>query len=252
MNVLVRPEERVDDLQFKGLKIIQNSQYFSFGMDAVLLARFSVPRDDDIIADLGTGTGIIPILTAGLCQAKRIVGIEIQQCMSEMASRSVSLNALDSRIEILTWDLKLVAEKFKGGEFSLVIANPPYIKAGSGIVNGKNQRAISRHEILCTLEDVISAGEYLLRNGGRFTMVHKPERLLECLDCMRAHGLEPKRMQFLYPTAEKPPSGVLLEGVKGGRPGLKIFRQIPLNESDGRMSSVAEEIYSGRGAHYFQ
>ena len=249
--VKLSPDERLDDLQFKGLKVIQNSSYFSFGTDAVLLARFACPKDSDTVLDLGTGTGIIPIMTAGLCCAKRIVGIEIQQCMSEMASRSISLNALEDRVEILTMDIKLAADHFGCGEFSLVISNPPYIKAGSGLVNPESQKAISRHEVLCKLSDVAAAAGRLLKSGGRFCMVHKPERMIECFDSLRAQGIEPKRLQMIYPTAEKQPSAVLIEGVKGAKPGLRVLRQITLMDENGLYSRQLQKIYADEGACYF-
>lgn len=244
--------ERIDDLQFRGLKIIQNEEHFCFGLDAVLLARFSAPKNDDIIMDLGTGTGIIPIMVSGLCSSKKIVGIEIQQCMAELAKRSIALNDLQDRVDIVNDDIKNISSLYKQAGFSLVISNPPYIKAGSGIVNGYSQKAVSRHEVMCTLDDVARAAGYLLGERGRFTLVHKPERMIECFDAMRKYSIEPKKAQLIYPKSDKAPSAVLIEGVKGAKEGVRFLRPIIVMNEREEYTCQIDSIYSDKGEEIFR
>lgn len=251
-NIDLSAKERIDDLQFKGLKIIQHEEHFCFGLDAVLLARFSFPKDSDKIIDLGTGTGIIPLMASGLCSSDTIVGIDIQECMCELASKSVSLNELCNRISILNCDLRQIQSMFEAGSFSLAISNPPYIKAGSGIVNDFSQKAISRHEIMCCLDDVACAAGYLLKEKGRFALVNKPERIAECFDAMRKYSIEPKRVQLVYPKADKPPSAVLIEGVKGANAGLRFMRPIIVMNESGEYTCQIESIYSDKGEDIFR
>ena len=248
----IRENERIDDLQFKGLRLIQNSEQFCFGLDAVLLARFSSPRDTDRIIDLGTGTGIIPVRVSGLCGSDNIKGLEIQECMCEMAGRSIALNSLEGRVSIINGDIKCVSNLFERATFSLVISNPPYIKHGNGIVNGDEQKAISRHEVLCTLDDVCSAAGYLLSDKGRFAMVHKPERIIECFDAMRKYSIEPKKAQLIYPKEEKSPSAVLIEGVKGANAGFTFLRPIIVMDKNGSYTCSVNDIYSGKGDEIFK
>ncbi len=244
--------ERIDDLQFKGLRLIQNSEYFSFGADAVLLARFSAPKDNDIVVDLGTGTGIIPVMVSGLCNAKEIVGLEIQECMSSMFQRSIELNGLEGRVKSVHGDIKLVNEYFQRAYFSLVISNPPYIKAGNGIVNDFSQKAISRHEVLCSLEDVAAAAGYLLKEKGRFLLINKPERIIECFDAMRRCGIEPKRAQMIFPKVDKIPSAVMIEGIKGAKAGFKFLRPIIIMDENGEYTVSVQRIYSDEGGDIFK
>lgn len=244
--------ERIDDLQFKGLKIIQNKEHFCFGLDAVLLARFSMPKNKDSIIDLGTGTGIIPIMVSGLCSSDNIVGVEIQDCMCELAGRNIALNALEERVKIIKQDIKEISNTFEKDSFSLVITNPPYIKEGNGIVNDFSQKAISRHEVLCNLDDVCKASGYLLKDGGRLCMVYKPERMIECFDTMRKYSIEPKKAQLIYPKADKIPSAVLIEGVKGGNPGFRVLRPILVMNDNGEYTCQVESIYSDNGEDIFK
>lgn len=250
--VFMSENERIDDLQFKGLRIIQNPEHFCFGLDAVLLARFAAPTDSDSIIDLGTGTGIIPIMASGLCTSENIVGLDIQECMCEMAEKSIRLNDLCERVSILRGDLREVEAIFAPRSFSLVISNPPYIKAGSGIVNEYSQKAISRHEVMCKLEDVVRAAGYLLKENGRFSMVNKPERLMECFELMHKYGIEPKKVQLVYPKADKPPSAVLIEGVKGAREGLRFMKPIIVMNESGEYTCQIDKIYSDRGEDIFK
>jgi Methyltransferase small domain. len=242
--VEIDPEnERVDDLQFKGLKIIQNKNKFCFGMDAVLLSYFAEARKGEQVVDLGTGTGIIPILLSGRSEARKIYGVEIQSDVADMARRSVLLNQLQDRVEIVTGDLKESPYYLGFEKFQLVVSNPPYKKAGSGVVNPNDAKAISRHEIFCTLEDVLNVAKKLLTHGGRLAMVHRPERLTDILYGMRQNGLEPKRIQVVYGSVDKPPRLLLIEGVKGGKPHLMWLPPLIVYDQEGNITPNIREIY---------
>lgn len=251
MQVELKQGERVDDLQFNGLQLIQNPEYFSFGVDAVLLARFSSPKNSDTVIDIGTGTGIIPVMVSGLCDAKKVLGLEIQDCMCDMFSRSIKLNHLENRLEVIKGDIKETETLFPKESFSLVISNPPYIKAGNGIVNEHSQKAISRHEVLCTLDDVAKAAGYLLKAKGRFALINKPERIIECFDAMRKYGMEPKKAQLIFPKSDKLPSAVMIEGVKGAREGFRFLRPIIIMSDDGNYTVSIKDIYSDKGKEIF-
>lgn len=240
---LVYERERIDDLQFKGLKIIQNIDKFCFGMDAVLLSHFAEARKGEQVVDLGAGTGIIPILLSGRSEASKIYGVEIQPDMADMARRSVLLNGLQDRIEIVTGDLKESPYYLGVGKFQLVVSNPPYKKAGSGLINPSDAKAISRHEILCTLEDVLDAAKKLLAHRGRLAMVHRPERMVDILYGMRHRGLEPKRVRLVHGSVDKPPSMVLIEAVKGGKPHLMWLPPLIVYDDKGNMTDEVREIY---------
>ncbi len=252
MQMELKTGERVDDLQFKSLQLIQNPEYFSFGVDAVLLARFSAPKDNDTVIDLGTGTGIIPVMVSGLCSSGNIVGLEIQDCMCDMFSRSIQLNGLENRVKVVHGDIKNTESLFDGGSFSLVISNPPYIKEGKGIVNEHSQKAISRHEVLCTLDDVARSAGYLLKQKGRFALINKPERIIECFDAMRKYGIEPKKAQLIYPKSDKIPSAVMIEGVKGAKEGFKLLRPIIIMNDNGEYTVSIQDIYSDKGSEIFR
>lgn len=235
--------ERIDDLQFKGLKIIQNTRKFCFGTDAVLLSHFASIKKGDKAADLGTGTGIIPLLLAGRAEDARITGIEIQPDMAEMAQRSINLNNLQGRVNIVEGDLKNAHELLGRGRYSLVVSNPPYKKSGSGKVNPRDCMAVARHEILCTLEDVIQAASVLLIPGGRFAMVHQSDRMADIICTMRRFNLEPKRIQMVHPKPLKPPNLLLIEAMKNGRPYLKWLPPLYVYDEDGRYTEELLEIY---------
>lgn len=222
MNNLVYEHERVDDLQINNLKIIQNPGGFCFGIDAVLLANFVKLKKNSKVVDLGTGTAIIPILLAGKSKTSHIMALEIQKDVADMAERSVKLNGLENRIEILNIDLKNAREFLETNEYDVVVSNPPYMHQ-EGLINPDDKKAISRHEIKCTLEDVISTASGLLRHNGRFFMVHRPIRLVDIMFYCRQYKLEPKCLQFIHPTYDKKPNLLLLECVKAARPELKIM-----------------------------
>lgn len=241
--VEIKNNERIDDLQLKGLKLIQNVEKFCFGVDAVLLSDFADVKKNYKVLDIGTGTGIIPILLAGKTQAKSIVGLEIQEEMAEMANRSVFLNELQSRVQIIHGDIKRYSEYFSKSSFDLVVSNPPYTNKGCGIVNPHDSKAISRHEILCGLEDVVSSAAALLTPGGQMAMVHRPERLVDVICSMRKNGIEPKYLRFVHPKPYKKPNMILIKGNRGGKSELKVQEPLYVYNSDGTYSDEINKIY---------
>lgn len=239
----IKENERIDDLQYKGLKIIQNKDGFCFGIDAVLLANFAKNmKKKDLVVDLCTGTGIIAILLAGKTNAKKIIGIEIQKECAEMAQRSVELNLISDKVEIINEDLKNLKRIINSGAVDAVTVNPPYMKAGSAIVNDENKMSIARHEICCTLEDVIKESARILKTNGEFYMVHKPERLVDIFCVMRKYKIEPKRIRFVQPSIDKPANIVLIEGVKDGKEFLKFEKTLYVYEN-GEYTNEIYEIY---------
>lgn len=195
--------ERLDDLQRNGLKIIQKTDGFCFGMDAVLLSGFASVKPGERALDLGTGTGIIPLLLSAKTKGDHFTGLEIQTEIMKMAQRSVALNGLEKKIDIIQGDIKEASRIFGAASFDVVTSNPPYMNDAHGLKNPGDVKAISRHEVLCTLEDVVREGTKALKPGGRFYMVHRPHRLAEIITVMRQYKLEPKRMKFVHPFADK-------------------------------------------------
>lgn len=218
---LVHPEERVDDLQ-NGFYVIQNPDKFCFGMDAVLLSGFAKIRKNARVLDMGTGTGIIPILLESRGKGAHFTGLEIQDECADMAARSVAYNNLESEIDIVCGDIKEAAEIFGAASFDVVTSNPPYMIGEHGLRNPYMAKAIARHEVLCTLDDVVGQAARVLKPGGSFYMIHRPFRLPEIISTMKSHGLEPKRMRLVHPYVDREPNMVLIQGVRGGRPMLKI------------------------------
>ena len=223
MTTKLRPGERLDDLQLDGYEIIQNPERFCFGIDAVLLSDFVRVKKEETILDLGTGTGILPILLAAKTQGKHFTGLEIQAESADMAVRSVEHNRLGDRIDIVTGDIKEAAEIFRPAFFDVIVTNPPYMLAEHGLQNPGDAKAIARHEVLCTLDDILrESGKLLQESKGRFYMIHKPFRLAEIIIKMNQYKIEPKRIQFIHPYVDKEPTMVLIEGIKGGKSRVKI------------------------------
>ena len=228
----LKPEERLDDLQINGYEIIQHPGKFCFGMDAVLLANFARVKKGEKALDLGTGTGIIPILLTAKTEGESFVGLEIQEESADMARRSVEHNHLEEKINIVTGDIKEAAEIFGPVSFDVITTNPPYMIGHHGIANATEAKGIARHEVLCTLDDVLRESARILKPKGRFYMVHRPFRLAEILSKMVAAGIEPKRMRMVHPFIDKEPNMVLIEGARGGNsrmtvePPLIVYKEV--------------------------
>ncbi len=242
-DIPLKENERIDDLQRNGYRIIQDPDRFCFGMDAVLLSGFAAVKDGARVLDLGTGTGIIPILLEAKTQAAHLTGLEIQTDSAEMAGRSVALNGLEEKIDIITGDIKEADKLFNAASFDVITCNPPYMIGQHGLVNPGDAKAIARHEILCTLEDVIGQAAKLLKPGGNFFMVHRPFRLAEIMVLLRAYRLEPKRMQLVHPFVDKEPNMVLIEANRGGKPRMTVERPLIVYREPGVYMEEIYEIY---------
>ena len=241
--VLLKENERIDDLQRNHYRIIQDPGRFCFGMDAVLLSGFAKAKQGDRVLDLGTGTGIIPILMEAKTSAKNLVGLEIQPDSADMARRSVRLNGLEKKIEIITGDITEAESLFGAASFDVVTSNPPYMTEHHGITNPEAPKAIARHELLCSLEDVISQSSRLLKPGGNFFMVHRPFRLVDIFVLLREYKLEPKRMKLVYPFADKEPNMVLIEANRGGRARMRVEKPLIVYKEPGVYTEEIYDIY---------
>lgn len=242
MNFL-HEDETLDDLQLGEIYVIQKKDAFRFGVDAVLLANFAKVKRGMKVIDLCSGTGIIPFILAEKTEASYITGIEIQKDMVEMSNRSVQYNKLQEKIEFINGDLKDLSLLKQIPKADVVTVNPPYKLQNSGIINPKDKNAIARHEICCTLEDVIIACRTLLKDNGRMYMVHRPERLADILCTMRKYKIEPKVIRMVHPNTKKPPNIVLIEGQRDGGAFLKWDRPLYVYNDDGGYSEEIEEIY---------
>lgn len=228
-----KPGERLDDLQIKGYEIIQHSGKFCFGMDAVLLSGFAKVKRGERVLDLGTGTGILPILLEAKTQGAHFTGLEIQEESADMARRSVQHNHLEEKISIVTGDIKEAADRFGPASFDVITTNPPYMIGRHGLTNPMEAKAIARHEVLCTLDDILRESSKILKNKGRFYMVHRPFRLAEIIQKMSDYKLEPKTMRLVYPYVDKEPNMVLIEGMKGANPRMTVMPPLIVYEKDG-------------------
>ncbi len=243
MQVEIKADERLDDLELKGLKIIQDPSKFCFGIDAVLLSAFAKVKPGENVVDIGTGTGIIPLLLSAKTDAKYIKAVEIQPDMADMAKRSVLYNNLQDRIEIICNDIKRADSFIKKSSVDVVVSNPPYIKSSHAITNPKNSLRLVRHEIACTLEDILSAASNMLKYHGRFYMIHKAHRLTEIVCKMREYKLELKRLRSIHPFADKPAKMVLIEGVKQANPWLDIDPPLIIYKNDAEYTEEIIKIY---------
>lgn len=230
---LLRPGERLDDLQIKGYEIIQSPGRFCFGMDAVLLSSFVKVKKGERVLDLGTGTGILPILLEAKNDGEFYTGLELQEESADMARRSIRYNGLEHKIEIITGDIKEAASIFGAASFEVITVNPPYMIGEHGMKNENEALYIARHEVMCTLEDILRESAKILNWKGRFYMVHRPFRLPEIFTKMSAYGIEPKRMRLVHPYMDKEPNMVLIEGLRGGKPRLTVEAPLVVYHKDG-------------------
>lgn len=243
MTINLKEQERIDELQRNGYRIIQNPGRFCFGMDAVLLSGFATARKGEQVLDLGTGTGIIPILMEAKTPADHLTGLELQEDSADMARRSVELNQLSGKIDIITGDIKEADTYFTSASFDVITCNPPYMIDHHGLINHDSPKAIARHELKCTLEDVVKSASLLLKTGGHFYLVHRPFRLAEIIVTLTKYKLEPKRMRLVYPFVDKEPNMVLLEAVKGGKPRMTVESPLIVFQEPGVYMPEITELY---------
>lgn len=234
--------ERLDDLQ-NGYWMIQNNQGFCYRIDAVLLSAFAKVKPGEDVLDLCTGTGIVPVLLKAKTSGRHFTGLEIQEKSADMARRSVAYNHLENQITIIQGDVKQAEKLFGAASFDVVTCNPPYMTADHGLTNPHLPKAIARHEVLCTLEDVIAQTSRVLKSRGRFYMVHRPFRLAEIMGVMMTYKLEPKRMQLVYPFVDKEPNMVLIEGLKGGNPRITVEKPLIVYEKPGIYTEDIRRMY---------
>lgn len=243
MIIELKDEERLDDLQRNGYQIIQKKDGFCFGMDAVLLSGFAAVKPGEKAIDLGTGTGIIPILLEAKYEGEHYTGLEIQDEVAEMAARSVALNHLEEKVSIVKGDIKEASRLFGAASFDVVTSNPPYMNDAHGLKNPDLPKAIARHEVLCTLDDVAREAAKLLRPCGRFYMVHRPHRLIEIITALTKYKLEPKRMKMVHPFVDKEANMVLIEAVRGGKSMIKVEAPIVVYREPGVYTQEIYDIY---------
>ena len=243
--ILLDENERIDDLEFKGLKIIQNKKGFCFGIDSILLSDFAkeIKKDSNVL-DLGTGTGIISILLCAKTELGKIVGIEIQEQVYNMAKKSIELNNLEGRFEIINEDIKKIRKIFPPNSFDAIVTNPPYKKENTGLKNENIIQSISRHEVMCNIEDIAKTASSLLKNNCSLYMVHRPDRLVDIIEALRKYKLEPKKIRYVYPKLEKEPNLILIKATKGGREFLKVEKPLIVYNKEGSYTEEILQIYN--------
>ncbi len=241
--VTVYEDERIDDLQCKGYQLIQKPKGFCFGVDAVLLSDFAKVKKGQNVLDLCTGSGVIPILLAAKTEGSTFTGLELQEAYADMANRSVCMNQLEDKVNIVCGDVKDIRELFPGASFPVVTVNPPYMTENHGLRNRYEPKTIARHEVALSLEDVIAGASYVLPESGSFFMIHKPFRLAEIFRVMKKYHIEPKRMRLIHPYVDKEPTMVLVEGLKGGRERITIEPPLVIYKEKNVYTDEVYEIY---------
>lgn len=239
----IKESERIDYLDIKNYKIIQDKEGFCFGIDAVLLGNYVKGKEKDIVVDLGTGTGVIPLIVEGKQNVKKVYGIEIQEEVAEMAKRTITMNNLEEKIEIMNIDLKNVTDYIGIETVDIVTSNPPYMSVKEGFQNENERKSISRHEIKCNIDEVCKAASRLLKFHGKFYMIHRPSRLVDIFVAMRNNNVEPKRIKFVYPKLGKKPNLVLIQGTKGGSPEILTEEPLIVYNESGRYTDEILKIY---------
>ncbi len=244
MKIELKENEKIEDLQFRNLKIIQDKTGFCFGMDSILLSDFAkeIKKNAKVI-DLGTGTGIIATLLCEKTELKEIIGVERQEEVYEMAQRSILLNHLENKFKLIREDILNIEKILEKNTFDAIVTNPPYKKKSTGIKNEENKKTISRHETTATLEDFISVSKKLLKDKGEFYMVHRPDRLVDILNSMRKYKIEPKTMRFVYSNQQSEPKLVLIKGIKNAKPFLKVEKNLYIYEEEGKYTKEINQIY---------
>lgn len=245
MNIKLNENERIDDLQLNNLKIIQNKECFCFGIDSVLLSDFAkdIKKDSEVL-DLGTGTGIQGILLCGKTELRKIYGIEVQKSMCDMAQKSIKLNSLENRFEIINKNIIEIDKIFKENSIDAIVTNPPYKKIETGIKSKDETKLISRHEILASLEDFIKISSKLLKNSGSFYMVHRPERLSEIIYLLKKYNLEPKKIKMVQSYKNSKPKLILIKAIKDAKEFLDIESPLIIYEEKGKYSKDILKIYN--------
>lgn len=245
MEIELKENERIDDLEFKNLKIIQNKDGFCFGIDSVLLADFAknIKKGANVL-DLGTGTGIISILLCGKTDLNNIIGVEVQKEVAEMANRSIKLNNLENKFKVLNDNILNLKNIYDNQSFDVIVTNPPYKKKNTGIINENNKKILSRHEITASLEDFIKMSSDLLKDKGELYMVHRPERLVDIFNIMRENKIEPKVLRMVFSNTKKEPKLILIKGVKNAKPFLKIENNLYIYDKNGNYTDDILKIYN--------
>lgn len=244
-NIFIEENERIDDLEYKNLKIIQKKDGFCFGIDSILLTDFAKKiKNDSRVIDLGTGTGVLGILLSAKTKLKNVIGIEIQKDIAEMANRSIMLNRLENKFNIINENINNLQEIFEKGSFDVVVTNPPYKKLDTGAINENTYKLISRHEIKAKLEDFISMGSYLLKDKGEMYIVNRPERLVDLMEYLRKYKLEPKQIKFVQPKQNSVPNIVLIKAVKNAKPFLKLEKNLIVYKENGEYTEEILKIYN--------
>ena len=247
MKIEIKENEKIEDLQFKNLKIIQNKKGFCFGIDSVLLSDFAKNiKKEAKVLDLGTGTGIIATLLCEKTKLKKVIGVEKQKEVYEMAKRSIQLNKLEDKFTILNEDIIHLKQHFENNTFDVIVTNPPYKKKDTGLLSEEEKKIISRHETTATLEDFIKIAKDLLKDKGEFYMVHRPERLVDILSLMRTYKVEPKSLRFVYSNKESEPKLILIKGIKNAKPFLKVEKNLYIYRENEEYTEEIHKIYNNK------